>query len=97
MPLSSFARLPGMGALVSLVGVVAFYVVFGGVDVVTVGQYLRPAAWNLPVVSYATPERFESLRAAGEALGFSFVFSGPFVRSSYRAEEALAESTRRRS
>jgi len=67
-----------------------------GVDVVTVGQYLRPAAWNLPVVSYATPERFESLRAAGEATGFSFVFAGPFVRSSYRAEEALAESARRR-
>ena len=66
-----------------------------GVDVVTVGQYLRPAAWNLPVVSYATPERFESLRAAGEALGFSYVFAGPFVRSSYRAEEALAESARR--
>ena len=67
-----------------------------GVDVVTVGQYLRPAAWNLPVVSYATPERFESLRAAGEELGFSYVFAGPFVRSSYRAEEALAESIRRR-
>ena len=67
-----------------------------GVDVVTVGQYLRPAAWNLPVVSYAKPERFESLQAAGEALGFSYVFAGPFVRSSYRAEEALAESVRRR-
>ncbi len=67
-----------------------------GVDVVTVGQYLRPAAWNLPVVSYATPGRFESLRTAGEALGFSYVFAGPFVRSSYRAEEALAESIRRR-
>jgi lipoic acid synthetase len=67
-----------------------------GVDVVTVGQYLRPAAWNLPVVSYATPERFDSLREAGEAMGFAWVFSGPFVRSSYRAEEALAESARRR-
>ena len=67
-----------------------------GVDLVTVGQYLRPAAWNLPVVSYATPERFEALREAGVALGFSYVFSGPFVRSSYRAEEALAESARPR-
>lgn len=67
-----------------------------GVDVVTVGQYLRPAAWNLPVVSYATPERFEALREAGEAMGFAYVFAGPFVRSSYRAEEALAESSRRR-
>jgi lipoic acid synthetase len=58
-----------------------------GVDVVTVGQYLRPSAWNLPVISYATPERFDAVRRAGEAIGFSAVFSGPFVRSSYRAEE----------
>jgi lipoic acid synthetase len=58
-----------------------------GVDVVTVGQYLRPSAWNLPVVEYATPERFDALRREGEAMGFSAVFSGPFVRSSYRAEE----------
>jgi len=58
-----------------------------GVDVVTVGQYLRPSAWNLPVVEYATPERFDALRREGEALGFSAVFAGPFVRSSYRAEE----------
>ncbi len=60
-----------------------------GVDIVTVGQYLRPSAWNLPVVEYATPERFENLRAAGEELGLGRVFSGPFVRSSYRAEEAM--------
>jgi lipoic acid synthetase len=60
-----------------------------GVDIVTVGQYLRPARWNLPVVEYSPPERFERLRIAGGAAGFSHVFSGPFVRSSYRAEEAL--------
>ncbi len=60
-----------------------------GVDVVTVGQYLRPSRWNLPVVSYASPERFAALREEALALGFSHVFSGPFVRSSYRAEEAL--------
>jgi len=61
-----------------------------GVDVVTVGQYLRPSAWNLPVVEYATPERFDRLRVEGEGLGIRHVFSGPFVRSSYRAEEFLA-------
>ena len=60
-----------------------------GVQIVTVGQYLRPSAWNLPVVEYATPERFECLRAAGQEMGFAYVFSGPFVRSSYRAAEAL--------
>lgn len=63
------------------------------VDIVTIGQYLRPSAWNLPVVEYATPERFDRLRRDGESLGFAHVFSGPFVRSSYRAEEALLERT----
>jgi lipoyl synthase len=63
-----------------------------GVDIVTIGQYLRPGAWNLPVVEYATPERFDLLRREGEALGFRHVFSGPFVRSSYRAEEAYLAS-----
>lgn len=60
-----------------------------GVDVVTVGQYLRPSAWNLPVVEYATPERFARLGRVGEEMSFRHVFSGPFVRSSYRAEEFL--------
>jgi lipoic acid synthetase len=60
-----------------------------GVDVVTVGQYLRPSAWNLPVVEYATPERFAALEKRGMELGFQAVFGGPFVRSSYRAEELL--------
>jgi lipoic acid synthetase len=58
-----------------------------GVDVVTVGQYLRPSAWNLPVVEYAAPERFVLLEKEGLEMGFAAVFSGPFVRSSYRAEE----------
>jgi lipoic acid synthetase len=60
-----------------------------GVDVVTVGQYLRPSAWNLPVVEYATPERFATLQERGMEMGFQAVFAGPFVRSSYRAEEFL--------
>lgn len=66
-----------------------------GVGVVTVGQYLRPGRWNLPVVEYATPERFERLREAGESLGLSHVFAGPFVRSSYRAEEVFLSAGRR--
>jgi lipoyl synthase len=60
-----------------------------GVDVVTVGQYLRPSAWNLPVAEYATPERFAGLENAGMGMGFTAVFAAPFVRSSYRAEELL--------
>ncbi len=60
------------------------------VDVVTIGQYLRPSRENLPVEEYVRPEVFDEYREAGEGLGFRHVFAGPFVRSSYRAEEALA-------
>ncbi|HEV8611053.1 MAG TPA: lipoyl synthase [Thermoanaerobaculia bacterium] len=59
------------------------------VDVVTIGQYLRPSRENLPVEEYVPPAVFEEYRRCGEAMGFRHVFSGPFVRSSYRAEEAL--------
>jgi len=61
-----------------------------GVDIVTIGQYLRPSRENLPVEEYVPPDVFDRHRAAGEKLGFRHVFAGPFVRSSYRAEEALA-------
>jgi lipoic acid synthetase len=58
------------------------------VDVLTIGQYLRPSKKHAPVVRYVTPEEFESFREAGEAMGFRYVASGPLVRSSYRAAEA---------
>jgi lipoic acid synthetase len=64
------------------------------VDIVTIGQYLRPSLENLPVSEYVSPEMFERYREMGEGIGFRYVFSGPFVRSSYRAEEALAVSAR---
>ena len=59
------------------------------VDIVTIGQYLQPSRENLPVVEYVPPETFDRHREFGERLGFRHVFAGPFVRSSYRAEEAL--------
>lgn len=58
-----------------------------GVEILTLGQYLRPSAWHLPVVEWVTPERFAGWREAGLALGFRYVASGPLVRSSYRAAE----------
>jgi lipoyl synthase len=61
-----------------------------GVDIVTIGQYLRPSRESLPVEEFVHPDVFERYREAGAALGFRHVFAGPFVRSSYRAEEALA-------
>lgn len=58
-----------------------------GVDVVTIGQYLRPSARHLPVDRYVTPEEFDDLAEYGMSLGFGSVFAGPLVRSSYKAEE----------
>jgi lipoic acid synthetase len=65
------------------------------VDIVTIGQYLRPSRENLPVEEYVLPEVFDEYREFGERLGFRHVFSGPFVRSSYRAEEAAAAASRK--
>jgi lipoic acid synthetase len=58
-----------------------------GVDILTLGQYLRPSAWHLPVVEWVSPARFDAYREAGRTLGFRYVASGPLVRSSYRAAE----------
>jgi lipoyl synthase len=61
------------------------------VDIVTLGQYLRPSGWHLPVHEYVTPEEFESFREEGEDMGFLYVAAGPLVRSSYRAGEYFLE------
>jgi lipoyl synthase len=58
-----------------------------GVDVVTIGQYLQPSASHAPIDRWVHPDEFRWLREQGEALGFGSVFSGPLVRSSYRADE----------
>jgi lipoic acid synthetase len=60
------------------------------VDIITLGQYLRPTAHHLPVARFVTPEQFDMFRASGLARGFRECVSGPMVRSSYRAEQALA-------
>jgi lipoyl synthase len=58
-----------------------------GVDVVTIGQYLQPSAKHATIDRWVHPDEFRWLREQGEALGFGSVFSGPLVRSSYRADE----------
>jgi lipoic acid synthetase len=62
-----------------------------GVQVLTVGQYLRPTERHLPVVRYWDPEEFTALEAAALALGFEHVAAGPLVRSSYHADEHVAQ------
>jgi lipoyl synthase len=61
-----------------------------GVDILTLGQYLRPTRHHLEVQRFVTPEEFERYREWGLARGFRECVSGPLVRSSYRAEQALA-------
>jgi lipoyl synthase len=58
-----------------------------GVQVLTLGQYLRPTPSHLPVVSYIPPETFDSYREIGSSKGFEYVASGPLVRSSYHAAD----------
>jgi lipoic acid synthetase len=60
-----------------------------GVSIVTIGQYLRPTLKHMPVAEYVTPATFEFYRQEALARGFSYVASGPLVRSSYLAEQAL--------
>jgi len=66
------------------------------VDALAIGQYLRPRGGELPVVRYISPEEFRELKAVAGSLGFANIESGPFVRSSYRAEEAFDSIVRGR-
>jgi lipoic acid synthetase len=60
-----------------------------GVDLLTLGQYLRPTANHLPVQRFVSPAEFDQLRAEALTRGFIECVAGPLVRSSYRAEQAL--------
>jgi lipoic acid synthetase len=64
-----------------------------GVDVVTIGQYLQPSAKHVRIDRWVHPDEFRWFREQGEALGFGSVFSGPLVRSSYRADEQRAAAS----
>ena len=65
-----------------------------GVDILTLGQYLRPSPKHLPIVEFVAPEVFQEFRRAGDAMGFAHVEAGPLVRSSYHADDShLAAAT----
>jgi lipoic acid synthetase len=59
------------------------------VDILTLGQYLRPSPKHLPIVRYVPPEEFAGLRDAGRDMGFAHVEAGPLVRSSYHAADSV--------
>jgi len=60
------------------------------VDILTLGQYLRPSPKHLPIVRYVPPEEFDEFKRLGYEIGFAHVESGPLVRSSYHASNAAA-------
>jgi lipoic acid synthetase len=62
------------------------------VDILTLGQYLRPTRGHIPVNEYVPPDRFQRYKEMAEKLGFLYVAAGPFVRSSYRAGEFFLEA-----
>jgi len=60
-----------------------------GCDILTIGQYLRPSPWHLPIDRFVPPDEFDDYRREALAMGFLSVASGPFVRSSYNAKEVF--------
>jgi lipoic acid synthetase len=64
-----------------------------GVDILTLGQYLRPSSGHLPIARYYTPDEFAELRRLGRAMGYRHVEAGPLVRSSYHAWEQVERAT----
>jgi lipoic acid synthetase len=63
------------------------------VDILTLGQYLRPSPKHLPIVRYVPPAEFDELRRAGMAMGFAHIEAGPLVRSSYHASDSASAAT----
>jgi lipoic acid synthetase len=61
------------------------------VDILTLGQYLRPSPKHLPILRYVPPAEFADFRRAGAEMGFAHVEAGPLVRSSFHADSAVAE------
>jgi len=62
-----------------------------GCDIMTIGQYLQPSKLHLPVHRFVTPGEFDKLRDEGLKMGFSYIESGPLVRSSYHAHEQVVD------
>jgi lipoic acid synthetase len=64
-----------------------------GCDTLTLGQYLAPTLKHIPVARYVPPEEFDELAALARTMGFKKVVAGPFVRSSYHADEMVGQTT----
>jgi lipoic acid synthetase len=90
--LTKSSLMVGLGETVDEVGQAMRDLRGQGVDILTLGQYLRPTANHLPVEEYVHPDQFAAYREQGLELGFTEVASGPLVRSSYRADRILEKN-----
>jgi lipoic acid synthetase len=84
----------GLGETVGEVVEVMKDLVSWGVDILTIGQYLRPSKRHMPVDRFYTPDDFAEFKRIGLELGFKWVESGPLVRSSYHAEQQVRQLSR---
>jgi lipoic acid synthetase len=82
----------GLGETFDEVVAVMTDLAWAGVDILTCGQYLKPAKKNLPVVEYVTPQKFDEIKKIGDSIGFAATFAGPYVRSSYHAAELFKKA-----
>jgi lipoic acid synthetase len=83
----------GMGETLEEVEIVMRDLRDADVDILTLGQYLRPSDSHIPIDRYVTPEEFRHMREVGMAMGFKHVESGPLVRSSYHAWEQVVAAS----
>ena len=66
------------------------------VNILTLGQYLRPSEWHIPIYNFVEPEKFEFFKNRALELGFLYCAAGPFVRSSYKAGEMFVRNVIKR-
>ena len=67
-----------------------------GVDILTIGQYLRPSVKHAQIKKYYHPDEFAEFASIGKQLGLRWVFSGPLIRSSYHAEDVFGQMMAKR-
>jgi lipoic acid synthetase len=84
-PVVKTGLMVGLGETKDEIVELMYQVYAAGVDIVTIGQYLRPSLAHLPVERFYRPEEFEELARIGREIGFAHVEAGPLVRSSYKA------------
>lgn len=90
-PIVKSGLMVGLGETLEELHEVMRLIAATGCQILTLGQYLRPSEWHLPVARYYEPDEYAELARAGEQMGFSHVEAGPLVRSSYHAFDQVSK------